>query len=342
MKKHSVIATILGMLVLFAACSNEVELFADGEGTPIVYALLDCDADTNFVKITHTMGSGDAIANAEHPEQSDYPGKLDVRLTEFCNGDSIRQIILDTITIFGKENGLFYSPAQKLYYTTERLGKNTAGKLYSYRLTAILPDHTLTAETEMVGADIFRVQSSVMDFSGGFTLALHNIMVIPPTNAEIFDVLLSFSFLERRTFTSDSVLRTMTWHMGPFFLFDLATPSNQGAIALPYHSNDLISELENFLGDDTLVPGLRRYILDDPLRVTVTAGGHNLSEYIYLNLLNSNSISDDNAVTYINGGYGVFSSRMTTPVKIMRLGGTTLPELINGTKWGFKYIGGHL
>ena len=99
--------------------------------------------------------------------------------------------------------------------------------------------------------------------------------------------------------------------------------------------------LQNFLGDDTLVPGLRRYIVDDPIRVTVTAGGENLSEYMYLNELNGASLTDENINTHINGGYGVFDSRMTT-TRTLRLGGTTVPELVENTKWGFKFIGGHL
>ena len=341
MKKQVTLATaFLALFGLFFSCNTEVDLLADGDYVPVVYALLDSDADTNYVKITHTLGSGDAILNADNPELSNYPGKLDVRLTEFCNGDSIRQIILDTITIHNKENGLFYAPAQKLYYTTERLGKNQQGKHYSYRLTAVLPDRTLTAKTDMVGSNIFRITSSVIDFSGGDFKGAHDISIAPALNAEIYDVSVSFTFLERRTFTSDTIPRTMTWSLGTHYLFELTNSMHEGFLMVSYRPYDLYVELRDFLGDDTLVPGLRRYITDDPVQVTVVAGGQDLFNYVYSYELNSQNMTDDNLFTNINGGYGVFSSKMKT-TKIMRLGGTTIPELMQ-TKWGFKYIGGLL
>lgn len=342
MKKQLVLAAICcALAALSFSCSTDVDLLADGDGAPIVYALLDSDADTNYVKITHTMGSGDAYVNANNPELSNYPGKLDVRLTEYRNGDSIRQIILDTITIHDKDEGVFYSPAQKLYYTAERLGKNTSRSQYSYRLTVVLPDRTITSDALMVGSDVFRIQTSVADFTGGYNKSPQEIWIAPAMNAGIYDVYMSFTFLERRTFTSDSIPRTASWHIGTYYQFELANHMHNDAFVVYYHPKDLYSTLEELLGDDTLVPGLRRYIIDDPIQVTVSAGGPNLTEYIYYLDVNSNTFNDDNTISHIDGGYGVFSSRMTT-TRTMRLGGTTVPELTEKTKWGFKYIGGHL
>ena len=342
MKKCPYLAIVIcAWAMILGSCSSDVDLIADGEDVPIIYALLDSKADTNYVKITHTMGGGNALIAADHPELSNYPGKLDARLTEYCNGDSIRQIILDTITIHDKEGGAFYAPDQKLYYTTERLGMNSSGKQYSYKLTVVLPDRILTAETDMVGSERFYIRSSVADFSGGYVKKPQEILVVPAQNAGIYTVNMSFTFLERRTYDSDSVPRTVEWSIGTFFLFEMSNQMTSDAFVVTYHSSDLYTSLKDFLGDDTIVPGLRRYIVDDPIRVTVTAGGENLSEYMYLNELNSNTISDDNILTHINGGYGVFSSKMTA-TRTMRLGGTTVPELVENTKWGFKYIGGHL
>jgi len=340
--KHLWTIVVFGVFVAaFTSCSSDVDLVADGEDVPIVYALLDSKADTNYVKITHTMSDGNALVAADHPELSNYPGKLDARLTEYCNGDSIRQIILDTITINNKEDGAFYAPAQKLYYTTERLGINTAGKQYSYKLSVVLPDRTLTAEAKMVGSDGFYIRSSVADFSGGYQKSPQEILIVPAKNAGIYNVHMSFTFLERRTFDSDTVPRTIEWPIGTFYLSQMDNQMNQDAFVVTYRPSDLFTSLQDYLGDDTIVPGLRRYIVDDPIRVTVTAGGENLSEYMYLNELNNTSISDENIISHINGGYGVFDSKMTA-TRTMRLGGTTVPELMEKTKWGFKYIGGHL
>lgn len=342
MKKSHYLAIVFCVLaVILGSCSSDVDLIADGEDVPIVYALLDSKADTNYVKITHTMGEGNALVAANHPELSNYPGKLNARLTEYCNGDSIRQIILDTITIHDKEEGTFYAPAQKLYYTTERLGINTSNEQYSYKLTVVLPDRTLTAETKMVGSEQFYIRSSVADFSSGYQKTPQEILIVPAQNAGIYTVHMSFTFLERRTFNSDTVPRTVEWTIGTFYLSEMDNQMNHDAFVVNYHPHDLYASLITLLGDDTIVPGLRRFIVDDPIRVTVTAGGENLSEYMYLNELNNASLSDENITTHINGGYGVFDSKMTA-TRTMRLGGTTVPELVEKTKWGFKFIGGHL
>lgn len=105
----------LPFMALFSACSTDIDLYGDYKQVPVIYGLLDANADTNFVKITRAFFvEGDALQVALNPDSSNYPGKLDARLVEYCNGDSVREIVLDTITIRKKESGVFYAPAQKL------------------------------------------------------------------------------------------------------------------------------------------------------------------------------------------------------------------------------------
>lgn len=336
--KRIILAVFFMALALLVSCSTDVDLFADYKEVPIIYGLLDYNADTNFIKITHAIEGGDnALISANNPDLNNYPEKLDVRITEFRNGDSIRQFVLDTITIHNKQNGLFYAPAQKMYYTTEHLCKNTPGSHYTYRLTVAFPELTLVTDAAIVGSDSYSIKSTVADFSGGNKYVLFH----PAENAGVYDATMSFTFLERRSFDSDSIPRTIRWHMGTYFDTDLVQNTIDGAYAIKYHRNDLYETLRNVLGDDTLVPGLRRYLTDYPIEVTITAGGENLSQYLIYNGTINTSMNPENNYSVIDGGYGVFSSK-TTKVQKMRLGGTTVPELVNDTKWGFKYIGGSL
>ena len=112
----------LSLLAFLSSCSTDIDLYADYKQVPVIYGLLDPTADTNFIKITRAFYvQGDAYQSAVNPDSSNYAGKLNARLVEYCNGDSVREIILDTITIHNKEQGIFYAPEQKLYYTTESL-----------------------------------------------------------------------------------------------------------------------------------------------------------------------------------------------------------------------------
>lgn len=337
--KHFCVIWFCLMTVMLASCSTEVDLYAEGKDVPIVYGLLDAMSDTNFIKITHAIKPDDNPLNAAaDPLQNDYPGKLDVCLTEFCNGDSIRQIFLDTITIHNKQEGLFYAPAQKLYFTTEPIYQNTPTKHYSYRLSIELPDRTLVTNAEMVGSDEFRITSGTADFSGGYLKALGELWFLPAENGGIYDVTMTFTFYERRTLTSDTVKRAIQWSLGRFYATQLAHQMDNDVFVVRYRHDCLYDELEKALGDDTLVPGLRRYITDRPITVTVQAGGEHLALYRYYHELSHGSFFDDGSYSVIDGAYGVFSSKMTK-TKTLRLGGTTVPELTEKTKWGFKYIG---
>lgn len=325
----------LAVLIANVSCSTDVDLYTDYKDIPVIYGLLDYDADTNFIKVTRNLGYHEDLgAAAQDPNLSNYPGKLDVRITEFRNKDSIRQIILDTITIHNKQNGLFYAPEQKMYYTTEPLHKNTTATNFTYRLTVKLPEQTVVSDALIVGTDDNPFVSTVVDFSGG----AKNILFYPIKNAGVYDARMAFSFLEKRTPDSDLVLRTFDWPIGTFYAINLNHHLVNGAYVISYVAYNLDTELEKFLGNDTAVPGLTRYLSDYPFKVILTAGGENLAQYLLHNESSHDSFDPENNFLFIEGAYGVFSSKVTKVGK-MRPGGTTLPDLLH-SKWGFKYVGG--
>ena len=327
--------------VMFYACSTDIDLYADYKEIPIIYGILDANADTNYVKITRLMSvQGDAYQVALNPDSSNYPGKLDVRIIEYCNGDSLREIILDTITIHNKEQGVFYAPDQKLYYTAERLNLNSYKNNYRYRLKVVLPDRTLTTKADMVGNSGFGVQSLAVNFSKEyFGLASRKFLFRPATNATIYHVSMAFTFLEQRTPDDDSVPRTMHWNIGVFDLDYLAYNMDGDAYVFPYRPETFYETLKEFIGGDTAVVGLKRYIGDYPVEIIITAGGEHLRQYVNNNDAASGLVLGDPDFSLIDGGYGVFSSRMTTS-QAVRLGGETVPDLVAMRNYGFKFIGG--
>ena len=325
--------------VMFYACSTDIDLYADYKEIPIIYGILDAHADTNYVKITRLMSvEGDAYLTATNPDSSYYPGKLDVRIVEYCNGDSLREIVLDTITIHNKEQGVFYAPDQKLYYTTERLNLNTSKDHYSYCLKVVLPDRTLVSETKMVGSNHFNVQSLGMNFSKEYFGKSQFFLFRPAPNAGIYHVTIAFTYLEQRTPDADSVPRTMIWDKGFYYESNLTYQMLNECYMFYYRPEEFYAQLKEFVGGDT-VSGVRRLITDYPVEVTIDAGGMDLAQYIYFNDPSNGIPLDDNDLALIDGGHGVFSSKMTVKHGI-RLGGETVPDLLAMTNWGFKFIGG--
>ncbi|MCR5660451.1 MAG: hypothetical protein K6G25_14140 [Bacteroidales bacterium] len=340
MKKVSIVF-FLSFMALFFSCSSDIDLYADYKEVPIIYGLLDATADTNFVKITRAFYvQGDAYQIALNPDSSNYPGKLDARLVEYCNGDSIREILLDTITLHNKEQGIFYAPSQKLYYTTESLCMNGTNNKYSYRLKIVFGDHTLVTEADMVGNGGFDVQSLAVNFSKEYFNSIpRRFLFRPAINAGFYQVSMAFTFLEQRTPDSDSISRTMYWDLGYWNESALSTHTDEGYYVFYYRPEVFYEMLHEFIGGDTMVTGLRRYITDYPVEVCITAGGEKLRQYAYNNNTSNGFSQGDTEFSLIDGSYGVFSSRMTIRHAV-RLAGETVPELVAERKWGFKFIGG--
>ena len=167
MKKAVSLCVIAIMALAFLSCRKEVNLYAEYKEIPVIYGLLDAKADTNFIKITRAFyaSNEDASQVAMNPDSSNYPGKLNVRLIEYCNGDSVREIVLDTITIRNKQQGTFFAPKQKLYFTAEKLNANTKLESYRYRLVVVLPDRVISSEQPIVGNNSFRVKNLAVNLA---------------------------------------------------------------------------------------------------------------------------------------------------------------------------------
>jgi hypothetical protein len=341
MMKRALLYICFPLVVMMSACSTDINLYADYKQVPVVYGLLDAKADTNFIKITRVFyAQGDAYQVAQNPDSSDYPGKLDVRLVEYCNNDSIREIVLDTITIRNKQPGTFYAPCQKMYYTTERLGVNTQKEQYSYRLKAVLPDRVLTTKADLVGNDDFDVQSLGVNFSKEYFGAVpRRFLFSPAVKGAVYQITLSFTFLEQRLPDGDSVPRTMTWDIGTFNEEYFSLHTDGDAYYFLYRPETFYAMLRDFVGDDTTLVDVQRYITDYPAEVTIVAGGEKLRQYVYNNNTEVGFMQGDNEFSLIDGGYGVFSSRMTVSHKV-RLAGETVPDLVAMSHWRFKFIGG--
>jgi len=341
MKKKGLHLVVLACTLL-ASCSTDVDLYADYKQVPIVYGLLDARADTNYIKITRSYYvEGDPYEMALNPDSSNYPGKLDVRLIEYCNGDSLRELILDTITIHDKTQGIFYAPLQKLYYTSERLPLNNGNKKYSYLLKVVLPDNDITAKADLVGNGGFDVQSLGVNFSKTFFgAASRRFLFHPATNAAYYDVWFAFNFKEQHGPEGDSVPRTMQWHIGTYSDFDLSQHMEENCYAFYYRPEAFWEVLDRFIGDDTVAGnGLRRYFGDYPVDVIIEAGGNKLYQYVHTSDAMIGNFQDNNDFSLINGGFGVFSSRFTVRHAV-GLAGETVPDLLAERRWGFKFIGG--
>lgn len=350
MKKiHSIIVLSL-FITIFTSCSTDVDLYAEYQDVPIVYAMLNPKSDTNYVKITRAFcGANDDPINAKEvaliADSSNYPGKLDARIIELKSTHGSyyeptgRVIALDTITLHDKEEGTFYSPDQTFYFTTEPFNTGANGSKYKYRLVVIKPDgDSLTAQTGMVGNEEFAIMTGGVGFQMATTNDVRKIMFRADGLASLYEVSFQFNYHEQKNgqgIVKKSVDRSFgTRPLNEFHKLE----GTDNSYTLDYSVNWLFNALAYAIGGDTIVdpnhPNVTRYI--DDFVISISAAGDDLAYYYIANQAQAESpISLITTYTNIEGGYGLFSSR-TKIERVAKLSANTKRELFGMTSWGFK------
>lgn len=333
MRKTFFLIMLLLMLgSMFTACSTDVDLYADYKNITVVYGLLDCNQDTNYVKINKAfLGPGNALDIALIADSCDYPGKLDAKIIEYRspinhnNYQRTNTYPLDTITIHTKEPGIFYAPHQKVYYTTANIKSNEENNKYKYVLEINRGDTILTAETDIVGGEYFSIPDRPFTIVG----SKGKIIWYKCPNAAIYDVLVNFYFTE--VGPGYRIKKCMSWPMGSFNEADV--PMENGVYTLNYDTDVFFTKLAEFLGKDTLNTDVYRSVADRCVSINISAGGEELQHFISVNSPSSSLVQNIPDYTNITGGYGIFSSRVRIE-QLVRI--NKISELTNHENWHFR------
>ena len=350
MKNIHFILILSCFILVFNACSTDVDLYAEYQDIPIVYAMLNPKVDTNFIKITRAFcGTNDNPIDAREvaliADSSNYPGKLDARIIELKSTHGSyyeptgRVMILDTITLHDKEAGTFYSPNQTFYYTTEQFNTGVNGSKYKYRLVVVKPDgDSLIAQTGMVGNEEFAIMTGGVGFQMATTNEVRKIMFRADGLASLYEVEIQFNYREQKN-GQGIVKKSVDHSFGTRPLNEFhKLEGTDNSYSLDYSVNWLFNALAYAIGGDTIIdpnhPNVTRYI--DDFVISISAAGDELTTYYYASQAQMSSpMSLVTTYTNIEGGYGLFSSR-TKIERVAKLSANTKRELFGITSWGFK------
>jgi hypothetical protein len=345
MKKR--VSLIFLMALFLVSCSTKVDIYADYKEIPVVYGLIEADSDTNFVKVTKAFcGNNDnpinALEVAQIYDSSEYPGKLDAFIVELKSNygqpyrPTGRKFYLDTLTLHDKTEGLFYSPHQKVYYTEERFNVNHGSERYHYKLYVVKPDFdTVTAETGVVSGDI-RVGQTVVGFQSAPTEAVSSLIFSSTEEAVIYEIGMQFRYREGHA-GQPMVTKEVHWSFGARTLGGYEKVENTDNLYRVYYSvNTLFNYLERAIGNDTVWdeshPNVVRYM--DDMTVFIAAAGEDFNNYYQYLQSSQNGLSLSSEYTNVEGGVGLFSSRIFVRNKV-DLSPRTKYDLFS-KPWGFR------
>jgi len=338
MKKLFLSLTLLAGLIGFNACSTDVDLYAGYKEIPVIYGLMDASADTNYVKIVRAFSGSDEVSVdatqvALIADSCNYPGKLDAKIyrykrifgNEFALDDAAPVIELDTITINDKEPGAFYYPNQRVYYTTASF---TPSDDYFYRLEVVVGNDTISSETGIVGGENFKVTNSQVSFMLEDTEKTAKINFMPADNATVYNMEVSFRY-KKMVPGESPVFKIVRYSFGMKNLDEIGT--DDGILYyVTYSQNLLFNMLRADIANDPLNTS---YTYDPKISfvISLAAGGEELYNYIQINQGAGGLSQNIPDYTNINGGYGVFSSRINI-VKEVRLSARAQSDM---TSFGF-------
>lgn len=345
MKKLFFSLSLLVGVLFFNACSTDVNLYADYKDIPVIYGLLDASQDTNFVRINRAFSGDnehhiDATEVALIEDSCNYPGKLDAYIVEYKsvyanNYEPTGRIFeLDTITIHNKQEGTFYSPNQKVYYTTARFKSNNGNANYRYRLLVNKGNDTIISETGIVGGENFKVITQQLSFASEPSDKTKKIKFTPADNAAFYDVSFIFFYKEQKD-GGPVVDKQVKYSFGAKSKDDL--DKEDVSFVLNYGENTLFNLLEAAIGPDTIInsghPNVVRYFDEKPMQIRIAAGSDELYNFIQVNQQTgySQTVPD---YTNILGGFGVFSSRLNL-VQDVKISARTQTDLYGKSSWGF-------
>ena len=332
------------LVLLLSYCKPEINIYADYKEIPIVYGLIDVNADTNFVRINRAFyveneNSGNNNGTTLLFDSCNFPGKLNAYFEELISSPGEvfhptgRKLFLDTLT---KQN--------KLYYTTEQFNTSSGKDKYRYKLYVITPDSdTVTSETGIVKGDItintptpdYVTNTPLMNFKPLDSDEINTLDFSSTEEAVLYEIIIHFNYREGHT-GQPLVKKEVSWSYGARHLLVYESIPGSDFYRLYYPAKDLFVALEQAIGNDTVWdlnhPNVIRYY--DGVEVAISAAGEEFYNYYQLSDLLQQDLGASLEYSNINGGYGILSSRTV----VRNTSGITPRakfELLQ-MPWGFK------
>ncbi len=148
---------LISCTLLFTRCETEVDLLAPYKVTPIIYGVLDFEADTQFFRINKTyLGEGDNNLYAGIKDSVEYPlGEVHGWIIKKTGNVVVDSFELEAIEKPFRNPGAFYNTMVRFYYTSETLltpaeeaaVRSTVGVRPHFEMAVIAAGETYTAES---------------------------------------------------------------------------------------------------------------------------------------------------------------------------------------------------
>lgn len=325
MKNNLFFAFLLSTL-LWSACSNDFDVTAPWKDIPVVYGLLDLDADVHYIRLEKAFLDPDrsALADAQIVD-SLYYDNATVQLIRKSNDQAFTMTRVDgndSNVGLTREVGIFAQAPNWLYRVSGSQIDLQEGEEIEISIDRGNGLPLVTALTTIQGP-----MKKVAPFGNNFDFVPNfptSISWAASEEAKIFDIKLVINYAEFPRDAPDQVeQKSLEWIWAKGITFDVFSNSYK----IEREGIEFYSVLASSLADD---PNIDRIFID--MDLIVESGGTELERYINVALANTGITGSQELPSYSNmsEGMGIFSTQSTLTVKGMLLSTGTRDTLANG------------
>lgn len=310
-------------IVLSQGCSNEIDVLASYEESASIYALLDPNLSTQFVKINKVFVNPNArTSDVAKIADSLYFDSIAPEIVELGTG---RRIALFKANVLLKDSGYFVNSPNYLYVTKERIYSN---QQYSIEVKLPKTGKVISASTNIANTPF--LMQPVSAFQNVINIPEAGSLVIQfqsAKNTKIFDSYFTFHYIEiDKADTNIKTPKSIRWKI----LRSYRTQRDDGKeIVIQRTQGAAFYDL--LLSEIPVNPNVFRRF--DLCEIEMVAGNLELDTYIQASTPSIGIVQKQTDYTNINNGIGVFASRNTLYFNTVSLSEITKLALTQNVKY---------
>lgn len=330
MKKYFSYA-ILASFALLSACSNDFDLIADADNTPVTFGFLDRQDSIHYIRVEKTFidENINALELAKDPNQL-YYDNISVQLDRVDETNTVTQSLSleevnGTDLGLGREDGVFATNPNKLYrFILPNDDEFEGGEKVRLTVNTGEEKAPVTAETTIVGDVEFIDGQPATQIVWKYDRET-NFGWRTSKGSALFDLVLYINIDEIDPNDNTNITtRTLEWVIQRNIRRDGETPRMNVDIEGVRFFQFIQSQLQD-------APRVRRFFRS--IDVVISAGGQELLDFLDITQANTGITSSQEIPSFTNfdnGGLGLFTSRSTAVTTVNSLERETRDSLLNG------------
>ncbi len=306
MRFFSQIALLLLTVSYLVSCETDFDVVADYKEVAVVYGILNQADSVHYFRISKAfLGKGNALEYAKVADSSSYGADINVVLRDSSSNGSIQDIVLDTVTLFNKEQGIFYAPGQLFYTAIKQLNPD---HFYKLIITNKKTGNIIKSETKLIGDFYFTKPSSSsksISFKRSITTA-SKFEWANALNARKYQLVLTYYYKEFYGI-NDTLLKSVTWTLPAI---NGSKTNGEGETQLTFLNEEFFRICETkipYADVEAESKVIKRYSAYCVLEMT--AVDNNFATYLDVNGPSSGVTMEKLQFTNITNGFGLFASK---------------------------------